>query len=197
MKPQHERRTQAERRAATRAAVLDSATRLFGEKGYAATPIDEIAAACGVTIRPIYHYFGGKQGLFEAVNERMEERIVSDLEHEAAPPGDAPALRRWGAFIELCADPAFRQIVLVDAPNVLGRDRWATSAVTKAALATLEDMQAVDERQRPLVARMLVGALGEAALAIAESDDPATMAREATVVVTRTLRALLDQEDPT
>ena len=66
------RRTQAQRRAASRQAVLDSACRLFGEKGYTGTSLEEIAEDCGLTIRPIYHYFGNKKALFAAVNQVME-----------------------------------------------------------------------------------------------------------------------------
>ena len=58
-----QRRTQAQRREETQQAVLDSASRLFGEKGYAGTSLEEIAADCGLTIRPIYHYFGNKKAL--------------------------------------------------------------------------------------------------------------------------------------
>ena len=62
-KTEKPRRTQAERRAQSRQAVLDSACRLFGEKGYADTSLEEISADCGLTIRPVYHYFGNKKSL--------------------------------------------------------------------------------------------------------------------------------------
>ena len=65
------RRSQAERRAETHKLVLASACRLFGERGYAATSLDDIAVDCGVTTRPIYHYFGNKKALFAAVNEAI------------------------------------------------------------------------------------------------------------------------------
>jgi AcrR family transcriptional regulator len=191
-----ERRTQAERRAETRAAVLESACRLFGSKGYADTSLEEIAAACGVTIRPIYHYFGGKQQLFEAVNEVMEERILASLESDAESATRDPVVSAWRAFLELCRDPEFRRIVLVDAPSVLGRARWETSAVTHSALGMFRDVGGADRVRGPLVARMLVGALAEAGVAIAESDDPEGASREADAIVTRVIRALLATEDP-
>jgi AcrR family transcriptional regulator len=37
------------------------------QHGYAATSLEQIAADAGTTIRPVYHYFGNKQALFEAV----------------------------------------------------------------------------------------------------------------------------------
>ena len=89
------RRTQAERRAETRAAVLESACRLFGSKGYTDTSLDEIAAGSGLTIRPIYHYFGNKVKLFAAVNDVMEERIVASLQANAADAPKDPVMSAW------------------------------------------------------------------------------------------------------
>ncbi|MEP1470165.1 MAG: helix-turn-helix domain-containing protein [Halieaceae bacterium] len=59
-------------------ALLDSATRLFGEQGYHNTSLEDIAADCQLTLRPIYHYFGNKKSLFAAVNKRMEQRMCID-----------------------------------------------------------------------------------------------------------------------
>ena len=187
------RRTQAERRAETRALVLESACRLFGSKGYADTSLEEIAAACGTTIRPIYHYFGGKRELFAAVNEVMEERILHA--QQGAADADAGTVNAWRAFLELCSDPGFRRVVLVDAPNVLGRERWQQSAVTRASLALFRGVDAGDDARAELVARMLVAALGEAALSIAESDDPERTSRQVDEVVVRTIHALLGTEE--
>ena len=115
-------RTQAERRASSRAAVLESAFRLFGRKGFANTSLEEIASEAGMTIRPIYHYFDSKLGLFAAVNEEMEERIVASLQVD--DPGDIDGLAAWRRFLELCEDPEFRRIVLVDAPGGTYWEAW-------------------------------------------------------------------------
>lgn len=172
------RRTQQQRRAATHTALLEAATALFGAHGYAATSIDDIAAAAGMTIRPIYHYFGNKLALFDAVNDRMELRILDVLNAPVIQTGGTLAI--WRAFLDLCADPLFRQIVLIDAPVVLGRDRWVDSAVTHRvrALFAGERESGVDERSN-LAQRMLYGAFTQAALAIAEAEDPDAARREA------------------
>ena len=171
------RRTQAERRETTRAAVLESAVRLFGEKGYAETSLDEIAAEAGVTIRPIYHYFENKLGLFEAAKDVMEERILDTYQRDEAGGLDPVAL--WRAFIALCDDTGFRQILLVDGPTVLGRERWLSSAVPRSVESLLATSSIQGRPISGLAARMLVGALIEAALAIAESDDPRATSAEA------------------
>ena len=179
------RRTQAERRAETRAAVLESACRLFGRKGFADTSLDEIASEAGVTIRPIYHYFGSKLELFEAVNEVMEERIVASLQESEGDDLDA-----WRRYLALCEDPEFRRVVLVDGPNVLGRERWATSPVTRTVAARLGDSESNTRNLPELAVRMLIGALAEAALAIAESNDPTRTSREAEQLVAALVNAL-------
>jgi AcrR family transcriptional regulator len=186
-----QRRTQAERRAETRSAVLESACRLFGSKGYAETSLDEIAAGSGVTIRPIYHYFGNKMQLFAAVNDVMEERIVESLQANAAVNPLDPILSAWRVFRELCEDSEFRRIVLIDSPNVLGRERWAESPVSRTAATLLfETRSNMDPRNSEIAGRMLMGALSEAALAIAESDDPASAGSSAEALVQRLATAL-------
>ena len=176
------RRTQAERRAESRQAVLDAALRLFGDKGYAATSLEEIAAECGLTIRPIYHYFGNKKALFQAVNEVMEQRIIDSMNVGAEGEPEADIVDNWRAYLELCDDPAFRRIVLVDSPNILGRERWSSSAVTRKAKVALGRNSAGGRRQQyraDLANAVVMGAFTEAALMIAGAEDIAMAKREA------------------
>ena len=50
----------------TRQQILESAVRVFAEKGFSGATVDEIAEAAAVNKQRIYAYFGSKQGLFEA-----------------------------------------------------------------------------------------------------------------------------------
>lgn len=187
-KPETKRRTQAERRAESRQAVLDSACRLFGEKGYADTSLDEIATDCGLTIRPIYHYFGNKKALFAAVNEAMEERIIDSFAAGEGLAGSDAMLARWRAYLDLCEDPAFRRIVLIDSPNILGRERWASSVVSRTARQMFLSSGSTDSRQQAsmeLLSRMIMGAFAEAALAVAEADDIDLAREQASLLVER------------
>ena len=52
---------------ATRARILAAAEELFADSGFAGTRIDAVAARSGANKRMIYHYFGGKEALFESV----------------------------------------------------------------------------------------------------------------------------------
>lgn len=172
------RRSQAQRREASRQAVLESACRLFGERGYAGTSLEDIAADCGLTIRPIYHYFGNKLALFTAVNERMEQRIVrSMMEH----PEGAGIQENWRAFLALCEDPAFRQVVLIDSPGVLGRERWIGSAVGRRARKLLDNDHSSDPARvyrSALLNRVVMAAFAEAALMVSECTDTDMARRE-------------------
>ena len=176
------RRTQSERRAESRQAVLTSALRLFGQKGYADTSLEEIAADCGLTIRPIYHYFGNKKALFTAVNEVMEQRIVDSIQvGDGGEPG-VGIIENWRAYLALCDDPAFRQVVLIDSPNVLGRERWRHSPVSekaRAALGRRPRASKPEQYRSALLSAAIMGAFTEMALMIAEADDMATAQREA------------------
>ena len=51
----------------TRQAILDAALRHFAERGYASTTITAIAADVGLATSAFYHYFDGKEQLYEAV----------------------------------------------------------------------------------------------------------------------------------
>jgi AcrR family transcriptional regulator len=182
------RKTQAERRAESRQAVLDSATRLFGEKGYASTSLEDIASDCGLTIRPIYHYFGNKKALFAAVNELMEQRILESMDTGDGASAGAGILANWRSYLDLCDDPAFRRIVLVDSPNILGRERWVTSPVTQKAQTALKSENGAGSREgfrAMLTNRVIMGAFTEAALVVAEAEDIAMAKEEAEALIAR------------
>jgi len=71
--------------------MLDAGERLFGERGFRAASMDDIAGASGITKALLYQYFGSKEGLYEACVERARARLFRQLETEAsaARPGRA------------------------------------------------------------------------------------------------------------
>jgi AcrR family transcriptional regulator len=71
--------------AQTRAAVLDAATRLFGERGWAGTGMRDIATAAGVAVETVYANFGGKPELLLAA---LDVAVVGDS--EPIPLADRP-----------------------------------------------------------------------------------------------------------
>lgn len=163
-------RTQKQRRETAIAAVLESACQLFGERGYQATSLEGIAERAGMTIRPIYHYFGNKEKLFLAVTEQMENQLLEALQDIAAQqPGTAALESYWEAFMAFGRDPAFRQVVLVDGPVILGRARWADSPVVQQVIELLLPLfPALLPETRHLIAQMVIAALTEVAMSLAE-----------------------------
>src|SRR4051812_37834366 len=97
---------------ATKAALLEEATRLFAEHGYAATSLEQIASATRVTRGAVYHHFASKQALFEAVLEGQERRAIEEVAAAAtaADPWDA-ALLALDAFLDRCCDPTYGRLV--------------------------------------------------------------------------------------
>jgi AcrR family transcriptional regulator len=88
------RRTQAERRADTRARLLRAARRTFARHGYGATSLDRVSEAAGCTKGALYDHFGSKEGLFLALlDEQFRTRIEqanagADLTPSQAMPFD-------------------------------------------------------------------------------------------------------------
>ena len=123
--------------------------------------------------------FRSKKALFAAVNEVMEQRILQAMTDQHGADSMA---ENWRAYLDLCDDPGFRQIVLIDSPNVLGRERWADSVVKQEARARLGRQlanSAADGIRQNLLGAVVMGALTEAALVIADADDIELAKREA------------------
>src|SRR3546814_8746339 len=59
--------------------ILKLARQMFGKTGYADASMDELTAAAGMTRGALYHHFGSKQGLFEAVVEQIDEEMDDQL----------------------------------------------------------------------------------------------------------------------
>jgi AcrR family transcriptional regulator len=194
------RRTQAERTAATRALLIDSARKLFSTKGFSAVSTEAIVAAAGVTRGALYHQFDGKAALFAAVYEQVEEELVADVGQRivAAGPGDQLRAMRVGArlFLDLVSAPAVQQIVVIDAPTVLGWEQWRAAGI-KYGLGIIEAMlaQAIadgvipDQPLRP-TAHVLLAALDEAALYIARAVDNRLAREEMELVCDRVIAGI-------
>jgi len=191
------RRTQAQRTAATRAVLIEAARKLFAEKGFADVSTQTIVAAAGVTRGALYHQFDDKAALFAAVYEDVERDLVTDIAARimAAQPLDPLEAMGVGArlFLDRCVAPDVQQIVLIDAPAVLGWDRWRAVG-TKYGLGVIEGMLAhaiaegaIPEQPLRPTAHVLLSALDEAALFISRASDPDKARAEMTEVCDRVI----------
>jgi AcrR family transcriptional regulator len=110
---------------ATRAALLDEATALFAERGYAGTSLEDVASASQVTRGAVYHHFASKQALFEAVLDLQEARVTAEVIAAAstADPWDA-AMLALDTYLTHCCDPVYGRLVWLEGPAALGWHRW-------------------------------------------------------------------------
>ena len=175
------RRTQAQRSAESRARLIAAGRRLFAEQPFAEVSTQAIVDAAGVTRGALYHQFTDKAALFEAVFEEVEQEIVADIAAQLGAESSAGALAamRAGArlFLQRCGGPDINRIALVNAPAVLGWERWREIG-SRYGLGVIEAMlaQAIvedsvpDQPVRP-TAHVMLGALDEAALYISRATD--------------------------
>jgi AcrR family transcriptional regulator len=195
--------TQAERSAATKRALVKAARALWGERGFAAVGTPEIAEVAGVTRGAMYHQFADKTSLFVAVLESVEEEVIERLGQAvlaAAPASPTAALRvAADAWLEIAVEPEIRQLLLLDATRVLGwgvfRDislRFGLG-MTERLLATA--MDAGELRQQPVrpLAHVLIAAIDEAAMVIADADadNRAAAQAEMRIVIANVLDGLI------
>ncbi|MGZ8178524.1 TetR/AcrR family transcriptional regulator [Williamsia sp. SKLECPSW1] len=189
------RRTQSERNAATRSALLAAARPLFGAAPFADVATQAIVDAAGVTRGALYHHFGDKKGLFVAVFDEVEGEITDAIARSVAESGetDPLAAMRLGSrvFLEAFVDPIAQTIVLVEAPSVMGWKDWRArgehfgmalvEGLLQAAIAT----GAIAEQPTRPLAHVAIAAIDEAALYVAGSDDPDRARAEMLVVLDR------------
>ena len=168
---------------------------LFGERGFAATSIEDLASAAGVTRGALYHHFASKEDLFASVFEQVEVELMAAAHRGGAAGTDAWDRLRRGcrAFLEACNDRAVQRIALLDAPAALGMERWR-AIEEKYALETIRislhmAMKEGNLPERPpeALAHLLLGALNEAAMLIARSEG-----RVSATTVMAEIDALLD-----
>jgi AcrR family transcriptional regulator len=192
------RRTQAERSDATRAALVAAARPLFAERGYAGVGAEEIVQAAGVTRGALYHHFGGKPGLLEAVYRQIEKELTEEVVQAALGSSDPLEAMRFaiGVFMDASMEPEVQRIVLLDAPAVLGWERWREIAadyglglIETSLRSAIEAGQIAEQPVKPL-AHLLMGALDEAAMLVARAEDPKAAKAEVTATLDRLLEAL-------
>jgi AcrR family transcriptional regulator len=176
-------RTQAERTARTRGALIDAARALFAERGYAGAGREEIVERAGVTRGAMYHHFASKDALFIAVYEVVERELLDAIAASAMQASDPVEMLRLGAlaFLDAAATPEVRRISLLDAPAVIPVETRRALSEQYGLGMVLETLRSIDVEGRLLVhpvdalAPVLLAALHEAATAVADGADVESM----------------------
>jgi AcrR family transcriptional regulator len=181
--------------AETRAKLIAVARRAFGTVGYAEASMDDFTGEAGLTRGALYHHFGDKKGLFEAVVRELDAEMTVRLQKVSAA---APT--RWQAFVDECVgyiqmalEPEIQRIIFRDSPAVLGDiSQWPSTSgcieALSASLTALKDEGAIIDIDTEAAARLLNGASSQAALWIANARDPKATSKQAVAG----FRALLD-----
>lgn len=195
----------AEQVAQTKAALIAAGRRCFGRDGFAATSVEDLARDARVTTGALYHHFATKTLLFEAVFEAAHEDVMERSALAAAAAGTDPVealALGFDAFLDAIRDPQLRQIIVVDAPAVLGLARFTeldeqlAAPVIADALRLATEAGLVDVADPDTLTRLLLGALSRGSMLIAQSDDPEA-ARAAVSATMRSLLAAMTIRTPT
>jgi AcrR family transcriptional regulator len=196
------RRSQVNRSAATRAALVAAARPLFAERGFRGVGTETIVRAAGVTRGALYHQFADKTELFEAVYEAIEEDLARRLGERIAASGASDPIEAMmlgaDAWLDACGEQEVQQIVLLDGPAVLGWQRWRDIGLryglglVEGLLAHAVEVGRIPPQPVPALAHVLMGALDEAALYIARSEDQVATKEEIRAVIARLVAGLAE-----
>jgi AcrR family transcriptional regulator len=194
------RRTQAERAAETRAALIEAARPLFAAQGFAEVALETIVRAAGVTRGALYHHFADKTELFAAVFEKVEGEVAARMGEAIAASNqtDPVEVMRLGAdfWLDVCSDPEVQRIVLVDAPAVLGWTRWTeigdryNTGMVRALLTNAVETGRIPPQPIEATVLTILGAMREATLYVARAEDHDQARKDAGAVMNRLIRAL-------
>ena len=194
------RRTQAERAAETRDALIGAARPLFASLGFADASLETIVRNAGVTRGALYHHFADKTELFAAVFERVEGEMATRMGEAVAAAGhsDPVEIMRLcsGLWLDACAEPEIQRIVLLEALAVLGWERWSdighryNIGFVTGLLTDAIESGSIPRQPVEATALTIMGALREATLYIARAKDRRKARADAGAVMDRLIDAL-------
>ena len=188
--------------AETRAKLIAAARHAFGTIGYAEASMDDFTASAGLTRGALYHHFGDKKGLLQAVIAEIDGEMAARVNEVAAR---APT--RWQRFVDECTtyiemalEPEIQRIMFRDGPAVLGDPSGWPSAngciatITESLRCLCEEGIIVDI-DAEAGARLINAASSCAAQWIANSDDPETISKRAVGAFRTFLEGLRIEKD--
>lgn len=185
----------------TRAKLIQAARKAFAAKGYAGASMDDLTAEAGLTRGALYHNFGDKKGLLQAVIDQIDAEMLIRLraERERQKTTWLGLLAESIAYIEMALEPEIQRIMLLDGPAVLGDpSQWpnqnACIRTTTQTIQALIDEGTVRPVDAEAAARLLNGAALNASLWIAAADDPHTVFAKAVEAFRHLATGLLQTE---
>ncbi len=189
--------------AQTRAKLITAARHAFGTIGYAEASMDDFTGSAGLTRGALYHHFGDKKGLLQAVIAEIDGEMAVRI-HEIA--SRAPS--RWQHFVDECTtyiemalEPEIQRIMFRDGPAVLGDPaQWPNANACVGSmtdhLSRLQEEGVVVPGVDPeTAARLINGASSQAAQRIANSNDPEATSKIVVAAFKQLLEGLLRKQD--
>ncbi len=179
----------------TKRALLDNASALFTDHGYAGTSLDEVVAAARVTKGALYHHYSSKLALFESVFMRCQEDTLKQIEKSLRQSKDPWERAQIGlrTFLDICQEPTYRRICIQEGPVALGHERWLEAEkefsfglVYNIVADLVKDMDGPEELSETF-AHIFYGAMQSAGNYVADSAD----AEEASDKVHAVIAAIL------
>lgn len=186
----------------SRERLVAVATELFGARGYHQTGTEEIVRRSGVTRGSLYHHFADKEALFEEVFDRADQEVSARVRAAAAAAAErgedawSVFLAGWDAVLDTAVDAPLQRIRVVDAPAVLGWQKWQernaryTLANIEAGLVSLLEQGVLAPQPISPLAVLLMGLSNQAVAAIAGASDPVRARRDIGAAVRRLLDGL-------
>ncbi|MBZ9849571.1 TetR/AcrR family transcriptional regulator [Mesorhizobium sp. CA14] len=184
--------------AETRAKLIAAARHAFGTIGYAEASMDDFTASAGLTRGALYHHFGDKKGLMQAVIAEIDGEMALRVNEVASK---APT--RWQHFVDECTtyiemalEPEIQRIMFRDGPAVLGDPaQWpnanaCTASMTEHLTKLQEEGVVVPELDPETTSRLINGASSQAAQRIANSKDPEATSKKAIAAFKQLLEGL-------
>lgn len=191
------RKTQDERSAKTTARVLEVAERHFAAHGYDGTSTEALVAEAGLTRGALYHHFGSKRGLFEAVVGGLQERLAYAVNEKSNVRDPWEALVAGSrAWLEAATAPEVHRILLLDAPSVLGWERWLAldegggGRLLREGVLELAETRQLELGDPEALVQLLNGALNGLALWVAAAEDRETALAAANRMLEQVLQGL-------
>jgi len=182
----------------TRAALVRAARELFTEKGYAATGTEEILQRANASRGAMYHHFAGKEELFRAALEVVEEEFITQLAEAGAPGDDIwdEVCNGCQLFLDIATQPSIQKLMLIDGPSVLGWIEWRAIeerfgfGLLREFLRRAMVQGLIEDQPIEPLTHVLAGALNEAAILVANARDRETARAEAGDTIARLLGGL-------
>ena len=171
--------------------IVEAACRRFGEHGYDATSIDQIAADAGRTKGAVYHHFEDKRDLFQQAFTAEQRRLAAAVARAGDLPGGVTTYLR-----AIARSPSAARLTLIDGPVVLGWAAWRACdggpfrAMVRASLDAYDGLG--DRYDLDKLTELLLGAITEAAEHVATSPRPGPTARSYATQLERLIGAITE-----